>query len=71
MGRQEGKSCVGGNTGGVGERLEMRVCSVDMEARRQDYNQARSEAKRAFFKAKNDEIRRGFARTWRGLYDLI
>ena len=29
-----------------------------MEARRQDYNQARGEAKRAIFKAKNDERKR-------------
>ena len=33
-------------------------CSVDMETRRQDYNQARCEAKRAIFKAKNDERKR-------------
>ena len=55
MGRQEGKSCVG-----VEERLEVRgaVWTLDMEARRQDYIQARGEAKRAIFKAKNDERKR-------------
>ena len=41
VGRQEDKSCVGmekaGNEG----------CIVDMETRRQDYNQVRGEAKRA------------------------
>ena len=31
---------------------------MDMETRRQDYNQARGEAKRAIFKAKNDERKR-------------
>ena len=30
-------------------------CSEDMETRRQDYNQAKGDAKRAIFKAKNDE----------------
>ena len=49
MGRQEGKSC------GHGRKAGNEGCIVDMEARRQDYNQARSEAKRAIFKAKNDE----------------
>ena len=33
-------------------------CSVYKEIRRQDYNQTRCEAKRAIFKAKNDERKR-------------
>ena len=55
VGRQEGKSCMG-----VGERLRIRgvAWTMDMETRRQDYNQARDEAKRAIFKAKKDERKR-------------
>ena len=43
---------------GRGRKAGSEGCSVDMEARRQDYNQARGEAKRAIFKAKNDERKR-------------
>ena len=38
---------------GRGRKAVKEGCSVDMEIRRQDYNQARCEAKRAIFKAKN------------------
>ena len=40
---------------GRGRKAGKERSSVDMETRRQDYNQARCEAKRAIFKAKNDE----------------
>ena len=54
------KGCRCGKTGGQklcgrGRKAGNEGCRVDMEARRQDYNQARGEAKRAIFKAKNDE----------------
>ena len=41
-----------------GRKAGSEGCSVDMEARRQDHNQARGEAKRAILKAKNDERKR-------------
>ena len=43
---------------GRGKKAGIEACSMDMETRRQDYNQARGEAKRAIFKAKNDERKR-------------
>ena len=43
---------------GRGRKAGSEGCSVDMEARRQDYNQARGEAKRAIFKANNVERKR-------------
>ena len=43
---------------GHGRKAGSTGCSVDMGARRQDYNQAKGEAKRAIFKAKNDERKR-------------
>ena len=49
---------------GRSRKAGMEGCSVDMETRRQDFNQARGEAKRAIFKAKMMRGR-GFARTWR------
>ena len=57
------KGCRCGKTGGQklcgrGRKAGSEGCSVDMEARRQDYNQVRGEAKRAIFKAKNDERKR-------------
>ena len=43
---------------GRGGKAGKERCRVDMEIRRQDYNQARCEAKRTIFKAKNDERKR-------------
>ena len=55
---QKGVRC--GTTGGRklcrrGRKSENEGCSKDMEPRRQDYNQAKGDAKRAIFEAKNDE----------------
>ena len=55
---QEGVRCrtTGGRKlCGRGRKSENEGCSEDMEPRRQDYNQAKGDAKRAIFKAKNDE----------------
>ena len=57
------KGCRCGKSGGRklcgrGRKAGNEGCSVDMETRRQDYNQARGVAKRAIFKAKNDERKR-------------
>ena len=40
---------------GHGRKAGNEGCSMDMETRRQDYNLAKGAAKRAIFKAKNDE----------------
>ena len=43
---------------GCGRKAGKEECSVDMEIRKQDYNQARCEAKKAIFMAKNNERER-------------
>ena len=50
----------GGDPGGLASTTQGGIDApgMDMETRRQDYNQARGEAKRAIFKAKNDERKR-------------
>ena len=40
---------------GRGRKSGNEGCSEDMEPKRQDYNQAKGDAKRTIFKAKNDE----------------
>ena len=52
------KGCRTANVGklcGRGRKSGNKRCNKDVETRRQDYNQAKGDAKRAIFKAKNDE----------------
>ena len=50
---------------GRGRKAGNEGCSVDMETRRQDYNQARGEAIRELSSRQKMMRGRGFARTWR------
>ena len=51
---------------GHGRKAGSEGCSVDMEARRQDYNQAKGETLlRELFSRQKMMKERGFARTWR------
>ena len=57
------KGCRCGKPGGRklcgrGRKAGNEGCSVDMETRRQDYNKAKDEAKKAIFKAKSEERKR-------------